>query len=110
MFLPLEGCRHPGWKAIRIPNLLGIEDKGISPLSAVGDNQLHRPDFLRKSFLFSSGFKGIIYSLFYVHELFACIHVCVPCTYSVNRGQKKESHPLELEAQTIGVTICVLVC
>lgn len=86
MFLALEEGRHPAWKAIRIPNFLGIEDKGISLLSPVGDNQLHRPDFLRKSHLFSNGFKGISYSLFYVYERFAYIRVCVPCAYSANRG------------------------
>lgn len=38
---------------------------------------------------FSKFFKDLF--LFYVHDCFACVHVCVPCVCSAYRGQRRSS-------------------
>lgn len=43
--------------------------------------------------------KNEIY-LFYVYE-WPNIHVCVPCTCSAHRGQKRASVPLELNTEQL---------
>lgn len=58
MSLTMERRRHPALKAVRLLSLLGLTDKVVPLFPPVGNNHLHSPEFLRKDFLHSDGFKG----------------------------------------------------
>jgi hypothetical protein len=47
-----------------------------------------------------------LFILFYVHEYFACMYVCVSCMCLMSRKVRRKLHSLRLELQMI-VSCCV---